>query len=105
MDTVPHPSYAKHSATCGAVPISRYHQRMARTPMRPVNFRAKEADIDLALGTALAAGRNFPDEFRAWMAWWTRQPGARLPARPTAEEVAAGPAALAEAKAAKLTAA
>jgi hypothetical protein len=62
---------------------------MARLPMQPFNFRFDPETMTTALTLAAAAGTNLPDEVRAWLAWWTHQPGARLPRRPAAEVFAA----------------
>ena len=57
-------------------------RRVARTPMKPVNFRAPGTDWDDALAAADAAGQHLPDELRNFLAWYARKPGARAPRRP-----------------------
>lgn len=57
-------------------------RRVARTPMKPVNFRAPGDDWDDALAAADAAGEHLPDELRNFLAWYARKPGARTPRRP-----------------------
>jgi hypothetical protein len=64
--------YAKRSTVRG----------VARTPMKPVNFRAPEALWKDALAEAEAAGEHLPDRLREFLEWYVRRPGARMPRRP-----------------------
>lgn len=58
--------------------------RVARAPSKPRNFRASDPLWDGALAAADAAGENLPDKLREFLAWYQRQPGARMPTRPPA---------------------
>jgi hypothetical protein len=58
--------------------------RVARLPSKPRNFRATEALWNGALEAADRAGENLPDKLREFLAWYQRQPGARMPTRPPA---------------------
>lgn len=69
-------------AYCSAYAKRSTVRRVARTPMKPVNFRAPAADWEDALATADAAGEHLPDELRNFLAWYARKPGARAPRRP-----------------------
>ncbi len=62
---------------------------MAVAPKQRFNFRIHPRVMAEALDIAAEADTNFPDELRAWLDWWTHQPGARRPSRPSAELVAA----------------
>jgi hypothetical protein len=64
--------YAKRSTVRG----------VARTPMKPVNFRAPETLWDDALALAEASGDHLPDRLREFLEWYVRRPGARMPRRP-----------------------
>jgi hypothetical protein len=55
---------------------------VARTPMKPVNFRAPGTDWDDAVALADATGDHLPDRLREFLAWYVRRPGARAPRRP-----------------------
>jgi hypothetical protein len=57
-------------------------RRVARTPKKPVNFRADGTDWEDAIATADGAGEHLPDELRNFLAWYARKPGARTPRRP-----------------------
>ncbi len=57
--------------------------------MKAYNFRLREHVERDAFDIAEAADVNLPDELRAFLDWWTHQPGARRPSRPPAELVAA----------------
>lgn len=56
--------------------------RMAREPMKTRNFRAADKPWDDAMATAEAAGENFSDRLREYVAWYSRQPYAQEPRRP-----------------------
>ena len=56
--------------------------RVAREPMKTRNFRAPDKSWDDAMLTADAAGENFSDRLREFVAWYSRQPHAQEPRRP-----------------------
>lgn len=59
-------------------------RRVARAPSKPRNFRVTDSLWEAAMDTAAAADENLPDKLREFLAWYTRQPGARQPTRPPA---------------------
>lgn len=54
-----------------------------------MNFRIDRDEKETAHAVAAWLGENFPDALRAFVAYWGRQPGARLPSRATPEQIAA----------------
>lgn len=59
-------------------------RRVARQPTKPRPVRMTDELWARALATADEAGENLPDEIRAFVAWYSRVPGARPPRRPPA---------------------
>lgn len=58
--------------------------RMARQPKTTKNFRVSKQVWADAMATAAANDEVLGEELREFVAWYSRQPGARAPRRPAA---------------------